>query len=127
MQSISQTDISKDSTIVISKRVAALIAKDLERGDKCAEVLMKTNEKLTISEAKVIIKDSIIKYHVANEHSYINDSISYFQKDSVRLQQIKIEKSNSKKFKRQRNAAGGTGIFVFLYAIYISLKTLLFH
>ena len=59
-QSISQTDISKDSSIIISKRVAALIAKDLERGDKCGLVLNKTNEKLLEVSSKVIVKDSII-------------------------------------------------------------------
>lgn len=111
----------------MSKQIATKVAVDLEKGDKCAQVLTKTNEKLLEVESKVIVKDSVIKYLKLNELSFKNDSASYFKKDSIRIKQFDIVKGEGKKYKRQRNIVGGTGIIVILYAIYESFKNLIHY
>jgi len=122
LPSISQSVIiNKDSLVIISKPTAVEIVKDLERGDLCAEVLSKTNEKLIAISSKVIVKDSIIKYYKLNEKTFLDDMLSYEKKDSVRVEEIELQKSIASTYKRQRNLVGGVGILAILYGMYISL------
>jgi len=51
-------------TIHIPTPVAKQIAKDLVSGDSAKAVLELTKEQLTLTESKVILKDSIISNHV---------------------------------------------------------------
>jgi len=51
-------------TIHIPTPVAKQIAKDLVSGDSAKAILELTKEQLTLTESKVILKDSIISNHV---------------------------------------------------------------
>jgi hypothetical protein len=51
-------------TVKIPTPVAKQIAKDLVSGDSAKAVLELTKEQLTLTESKVILKDSIISNHV---------------------------------------------------------------
>ncbi len=51
-------------TVKIPTPVAKQIAKDLVSGDSAKAILELTKEQLTLTESKVILKDSIISNHV---------------------------------------------------------------
>jgi hypothetical protein len=69
----SQTDTNnKEKVKCFPIHVAKQIAKDLLRGDSAMAELKLTNEQLTKTEEKVVLKDSIISTMVIKEKNYIS-------------------------------------------------------
>jgi len=69
----SQTDTNnKEKVKCFPIHVAKQIAKDLLRGDSAMVELKLTNEQLTKTEEKVVLKDSIISTMVIKEKNYIS-------------------------------------------------------
>jgi hypothetical protein len=73
LTAFSQTDTNnKEKVKCFPIHVAKQIAKDLLRGDSVMAELKLTNEQLTKTEEKVVLKDSVISTMVIKEKNYIS-------------------------------------------------------
>ena len=73
LTAFSQTDTNnKEKVKCFPIHVAKQIAKDLLRGDSVITELKLTNEQLTKTEEKVVLKDSVISTMVIKEKNYIS-------------------------------------------------------
>jgi len=73
LTAFSQTDTNnKEKVKCFPIHVAKQIAKDLLRGDSAIAELKLTNEQLTKTEEKVVLKDSVISTMVIKEKNYIS-------------------------------------------------------
>jgi hypothetical protein len=69
-------------TVKIPTPVAKQIAKDLVSGDSAKAILEVTKEQLTLTESKVVLKDSIISNHVQKGIMY---------EERIKNEQLKFE------------------------------------
>jgi hypothetical protein len=72
-------------TIHIPYSVAKQVAKDLVSGDSAKAVLELTKEQLTLTEQKVVLKDSIISNHVQKGIMY---------EERIKNEQLKFDTQN---------------------------------
>jgi hypothetical protein len=73
LTAFSQTDTNnKEKVKCFPIHVTKQIAKDLLRGDSVMAELKLTNEQLTKTEEKVVLKDSVISTMVIKEKNYIS-------------------------------------------------------
>ena len=73
LTAFSQTDTNnKEKVKCFPIHVAKQIVKDLLRGDSVIAELKLTNEQLTKTEEKVVLKDSVISTMVIKEKNYIS-------------------------------------------------------
>ena len=69
-------------TVKIPTPVAKQIAKDLVSGDSAKAILEVTKEQLTLTESKVVLKDSIISNHIQKGIMY---------EERIKNEQLKFE------------------------------------
>ena len=71
-----------EDTVKLPYSVAKQVAKDLVRGDSAKALLEITKEQLTLTEQKIVLKDSIISNHVQKEVVY---------EERIKNEQLKFE------------------------------------
>jgi hypothetical protein len=86
-------------TVKIPTPVAKQIAKDLVSGDSAKAVLELTKEQLTLTENKVVLKDSIISNHVKKEDVYKQVITNQDQKFELQGQWVNELRSQNRKLK----------------------------
>jgi hypothetical protein len=73
---------SVEDTVKLPYPVAKQVAKDLVSGDSAKAILEVTKEQLTLTESKVVLKDSIISNHVQKGIMY---------EERIKNEQLKFE------------------------------------
>ena len=90
---------SQDTTIKISASTARKIAKDLVVCDSVKAILEITKEQLSLTEQKVVLKDSIITNHINKELLY--EERIQNEQDKFKIQGLWVEdlRKQNKKLK----------------------------
>ena len=109
-------------TIHIPTPIAKQVAKDLVSGDSAKAVLELTKEQLTLTEDKVVLKDSIISNHVQKSIIYEERIKNEQLKFDTQANWVKdLQKQNKKtKAKLTFTRITFTGIIVGLTYLYIT-------
>jgi hypothetical protein len=86
-------------TIKIPTPIAKTIARELVSCDSAKAILTLTKEQLTLTENKVVLKDSIISNHVKKEDVYKQVITNQDQKFELQGQWVSELRSQNKKLK----------------------------
>lgn len=93
------TVVKSQDTIKIPTPVAKTIARELISCDSAKAILTLTKEQLTLTENKVILKDSIISNHVKKEDVYKQVITNQDQKFELQGQWVTELRSQNRKLK----------------------------
>ena len=88
-----------DDTIKLPYSVARKVAKELVGCDSAKAILELTKEQLSLTETKVVIKDSIITNHIKKEDIYKQVITNQDQKFELQGQWVSELRSQNKKLK----------------------------
>ena len=116
LQSFSQKGTT-DSVILIPKKVAAGIYKDLVRYDKCKEEALIKDSIISEYGKLVNLKDSAIILYKEKDELSTQQIKTAVALDSTRTLQINNLIGEIGKFKRQRNIVGGSGLVLILLVL----------
>lgn len=116
LQSFSQKGTT-DSAIIIPKKVAAEIYKDLIRYDKCKEESLIKDSIILDYSKLTILKDSTIALYKKKDEISIQQLKTATVLDSTRAVQVTNLIGEVEKFKKQRNIVGGSGLVLILLVL----------
>ena len=116
LQSYSQKG-TIDSAIILPKKVAAQIYKDLIRYDKCKEETVIKDSIIFEYGKLVTLKDSTIALYKKKDELSTQQIKTAVALDSTRSLQITNLVKEVDKFKRQRNIVGGSGLVLILLVL----------
>lgn len=115
MTASSQTDTNK---ICLPYETAKKIAIDLASGDSAKAELQATKEVLSMTEKKVVYKDSIITTYQQKELNYQTQIVFYKEKERIYNDRIVLLETRNRNLKLSVGVLGGTTL---LAAILIPL------
>lgn len=108
-KSISQIDTK--NKVVIDVEIAKKIANDLVAGDVCKVKIKLTENKISLLEKKVIVKDSVI---YSLEKQKLNFDLALAYKDDKILKEQEISKSYKSELRKSKTATFIYKLFAYI-------------
>ena len=112
----SQT-VTSDSVVILPKRVAIEITKDLQRLDLCKKEQQVKDSIIQDYQHIITIKNKVITTLDSNQSLYKTQISNWVTTDSIRTRQVTGLQKQVVKYRRERDAVAATSLLLIILSI----------